>query len=84
MIPENISGSDIVAALAYIDQNRVPPRRDSTVWDLIYKGKRYPPKYVICIANRYINGIELIGNEFSGGPEANSFLEIRGFEIVPK
>jgi 5-methylcytosine-specific restriction protein A len=84
MIPENISGSNIVAAISYINQNGVPSRRDSTVWDLIYGGKRYPPKYVICIANKYVNGVELIGNEFGGGPETNSFLEARGFEIVPK
>jgi len=79
MIPENITGKHIKMAIDYIDQHGVPPRRGSTVYDLIYNGKSYPPKYVVCIAYKYTSGNELIGNEFSGGKETNNFLGNKGY-----
>lgn len=84
MIPTNIASSHITNAIREIDQNGVPPRRNSTRYDLLYDGQRYPPKYVVSIANRYANGIELSSYDFGGGPEANNFLRERGFEIIEK
>ena len=83
MIPINITSSHITTAIGEIDRDGVPARRNSTRYDLLYNGQRYPPKYVVSIANRYANGVELIYN-FGGGYETNSFLEHRGYTIVPK
>ena len=84
MIPINITSSHITSAIREIDRNGVPPRRNSTRYDLLYDGQRYPPKYVVSIANRYANGVELNSYDFGGGDETNGFLERRGFTIVQK
>ena len=84
MIPKNITSSHIISAIGKIDRDGVPPRRNSTGYDLLYNGRKYPPKYVVSIANRCPNGEELDYHKFSGGDETNNFLRQRGFEIVPK
>lgn len=84
MIPSNITRAHIISAIREIDRDGVPPRRNSTRYDLLYDGQRYPSKYVISIANRYVNGIELSSYDFGGGPETNNFLREHGFEIIEK
>lgn len=64
-----------------MDLNGVPQNRESTKYRLEYKGRTYPPKYLISIANKYVNGHELKPCEFSGGNESNEFLMNLGFEI---
>lgn len=83
-IPDNIAREHILKAIEYIDENGVPQKRQSTKYDLLYKEKRYPPKYVISIANKYINGKEHNSQEFYGGKQSNGFLRERGFDIVDK
>ena len=84
MIPTEIKRDHILSALIEIDRDGYAPRHGSTRWDLIHDGKSYPPKWSICIAGKYALGkmhrIEL----FSGGPEANDFLESRGFQVKEK
>jgi len=85
MIPINITSSHIISAIREIDRDGVPPRRNSKLYDLLYNGRRYPPKYVVSIANRYANGVELSPYDFGGGrDETNPFLRNRGFEIIDK
>lgn len=84
MIPENITREHLLRAIAEIRRNGIPPERDSTKFHLVFNGERFPPKYVISLANKFANGNELDPYEFSGGNETNSFLEARGFEIVPR
>ncbi len=84
MIPDNITKEDIKTALKEIDEQGISKERKSSVYNLIYEGKTYPPKLVISIANRYTNGIELDSNKFSGGQETNEFLKTKGFEISQK
>lgn len=83
-IPENILREHILKAIEYIDENGVPKKRQSTKYDLLYKAKRYPPKYVISIANKYSNGKEFESQVFYGGKQSNDFLKKRGFDIVDK
>jgi len=83
MIPSNIKKEHILKAIEYIDKNGVPPGRGSTVFVLEYDGKRYPPKYVISIANKYANGEELDGQKFISH-EANRVLSRLDFKIVTK
>lgn len=84
MIPANITCDDIRQAMREIDDHGVPVRRQSNLYDILYNGTRYPPKYTIGLANRFANGRELEYTRFNGGEEANSFLLRRGFAIVPK
>lgn len=83
-IPNNINEEHIIQALTYIDENGVPERNESTRYDLFYKNRLYPPKYVISVANKFAHGSLLPLDQFSGGKEANSYLKQRGFIIIPK
>ncbi len=80
MIPKEITEEHILRAINEIDRNGVPTKRESTKYNLIYKGKEYPPKYVISRACFYATGEELDNEEFSGGTETNTFLESLGFK----
>ena len=60
---------------------------DSTKYDLLWKGHRFPPKVVVRKAVQIEHGIDLPESEFSGGRHAghaNAVLEACGFVIVPK
>jgi len=82
MIPKNIDQDHILKAIREIDKNGIPEGRKSRKFQLFYNGKYHPPKYVISLANRYANGMELEPSEFSGGQETNSFLKKLGFKVV--
>lgn len=84
MIPENITREHIIKALEEIDKSEVPPQRDSEIYDLEHNNKKYPPKYVISMANKYANHNELNPSAFSGGDESNRFLRSLGFTIINK
>lgn len=84
MIPDNITRANVIKALEQIEREGIPKNRQSTKHDLIYQGKRFPPKFVISKANFYANQEELHSNRFSGGDETNSYLLELKFEIVPK
>ena len=85
MIPDNINKDYILKAIDEIKKaNAIPSGRESTKYDLVFEENRYPPKYVVSLANKYANGEELDSSTFSGGDETNGFLRDRGFEIVNK
>lgn len=84
MIPGNIKKEHILMAIEYICKNGVPPNRVYKKYFLEYNSKKYPPKYVISIANNYANGEELDPQKFNGGHETNDFLKRLGFKIVNK
>jgi len=85
MIPINITSFHITSAIREINRSGVPTHRKSKGHDLLDGGQRYPPKYVISVANKYPNNVELDYRKFNGGrQETNPFLESRGFTIVPK
>lgn len=84
-IPGNITREHIIQAIKDIDVNGYPEKNESRKYDVFYNGKRYPPKVVISLANKFANGIILDVSEFSGGEEfANKFLKERDFEIIQK
>jgi HNH endonuclease len=85
-IPDTIEHGHIRSALSEIlkqGDESIPKNRKSTKFDISSENKRFPPKYVICIANKYVNHVEL-SSRFNGGTETNNFLEALGFEIVFK
>ncbi|MCF4101037.1 AAA family ATPase [Gillisia sp. M10.2A] len=86
MIPDNLERIHIEKALAEIDQNGVQNGEQSTTYDLIHNAKRYPPKLVLSLANKYANGNELDRLSFTGGENTKAFKLLRnhGFHIESK
>lgn len=82
-IPE-ITKQDIIRALQYIDKAGVPFHNQSTKYELVTEnGKRYPPKYVVAVADHLTNGAELSTDSFNS-TDAKVYLEGLGFAIEPK
>jgi 5-methylcytosine-specific restriction protein B len=84
MIPNDVTRDDIIEAMAlFDDEQRGQGRYDGWKSDgrfkyaIEYGGKLYPPKQIISLAA----GIER--QMFSGGEEANSFLDKLGFTVSP-
>lgn len=79
-----LNRQDIVEALTYIDVNGVPSVHQSVRYELIGEnGKKYPPKYVIAVANHLANGGEISTATFHG-TEARVFLQQQGFPVEVK
>ncbi|WP_374538583.1 DUF3427 domain-containing protein [Chitinimonas taiwanensis] len=59
---------------------------DSTDFDLVYDGHRFPPKAVLGVAAQRVVGRPLTADEFAGGEASPCFAILRalGFEIVKK
>lgn len=81
MIPTVIKKEHVLKAIEFIDKNGVPKNRLSKKFFLIYKGRKYPPKYVVSLAYKFVSGRELDPERFSGGIETNTFLRKLGFKI---
>jgi len=81
MIPSNITRHHVLDAIREIDRDGIPPARESRDFQLIFQGRNYPPKYVVSLANRFVNGKELDASEFITH-EANRFIQRQGFEVV--
>ena len=74
----------IIDALKYIDKNGVPDHNQSTKYELVTAdGKRYPPKYVLAVADHLANGTVISTDGFNT-VEARSYLESQGFTIETK
>jgi hypothetical protein len=82
MIPQNITREHIRQMAVWIDENGIPDDRKPRKYHVIVDGKKYPPPYIICIANRYANGIELPAYAVNAS-EALRFLKKKGFQITP-
>ncbi len=85
-LPENIRPEHIVQAIHKIEKEGIPPQAHSSTYDVLYEGKRFPPKLVLSYANIFANGVALNRNEFEGGIGTPCFkiLEENGFTIVTK
>ena len=74
----------ISEALRYIDENGVPFHNQSTKYELVTEdGKRYPPKYVVAVANHLANGKDISTKGYNA-VEAKSYLEGQDFTIEEK
>ena len=74
----------VIEALKYIDENGVPFHNQSTKYELVADdGKRYPPKYVVAVADHLANGTDITTDGFNA-VEAKSFLEGQGFTVETK
>ncbi|MRG44262.1 DUF3578 domain-containing protein [Chitinophaga sp. SYP-B3965] len=85
-LPKNITKNHLLDAIAKIDKEGIPVNGDSRYYDVIYKGKAYPPKLIVSYANLFANGSILDRDTFEGGlgTECFKLLEMNGFEIMKK
>ncbi len=54
-IPNNIKKEHILKALLMIDKEGISNYGESDLYDVLYDGKRYPPKLVVSKANFFAN-----------------------------
>lgn len=81
MIPrDKITFEHLRRAAALIREKGVPASRESTRFVALVDHTVCPPKYLVSVAARLATGKELAPSEFSGGDEANQFLQ--GFEGI--
>ena len=74
----------VIEALKYIDENGVPFHNQSTKYELVTDdGKRYPPKFVVAVADHLANGTDISTDGYNA-VEAKSYLENQGFTIETK
>lgn len=79
-IPSNITEANIHQAVEEIGDSTIPANRASRIYDLVIDNHRYPPKYVLGIANKHANGEELDDRDFTA-PQAVAFLRKLGFQV---
>ena len=84
MATPKIKKEHVVEALKYIDENGVPFHNQSTKYEIVTDdGKRYPPKYVVAVADHLANGTNISTDGYNA-VEAKSYLENQGFTIETK
>jgi len=85
-VPKNITKEHLLKAIARIDSEGIEKGSHSSTYDVLFEGKRYPPKLVVSWANKFANGNVLDRKFFKGGIKSDNFrvLKNQGFEIVEK
>jgi 5-methylcytosine-specific restriction protein B len=85
-VSEALTETNILDAISEIDRRGIAPGEKSSTYDLIFQAKRYPPKLVYALANKYANGMELDRSTFHGGEGTTCFktLSKHGFHIERK
>jgi hypothetical protein len=85
-LPDTITRADILAAIEAFDNGAAHRFADSTGYDILFEGHRYPPKAIVGIAARSVTGVDYGPEDFSGGRGSKCFgiLQRAGFEIVEK
>ncbi|MGN0931140.1 MAG: McrB family protein [Thermoguttaceae bacterium] len=79
-----VKKQDIIDALKFIDEKGVPEHNTIVKYVLASEnGKKYPPKYVIAVANHLANGADISTDSFGSG-DARNLLERLGFAIETK
>ncbi len=82
MIPDGIRREHVLAAMARIDRQGVPARREGRTFEVRHEGRTYPPKLLVSVACEVATGRPLPSRLFTGGPETNGFLRRLGFTVA--
>lgn len=70
-----VKEQDIINALKYIDEHGVPDKNKSTKYELVTEdGEKYPPKYVIAVADHLANDVKIATGHFDA-VEAKQYLQ---------
>src|SRR6266487_501951 len=85
-LPDRITRKDVLKAISALDKKTPHRFADSTKFDVLHLGKRYPQKTVVGIAARKYSKTELGPRDFKGGLGSKCFriLDRLGFKIVLK
>lgn len=85
-IPSGIRESHVVRAISDYESGEPHDFAESTGYDLLYRGRRYPPKAILGLAAFYVIGHSLKPSDFKGGLHSKCFriLAGLGFSIVAK
>jgi 5-methylcytosine-specific restriction protein A len=85
-LPTSIPQIRIVDAIRSFDAGAPHRFGRSTTYDVLYEGRRYPPKAIVGLAAEAITGRSFGPNDFSGGLDSKCFkiLWDAGFEIIFK
>jgi hypothetical protein len=86
-IPKGLTREHLLRAIADLDAGVEHPFGAPTGYEVVHKGKRYPPKAVIGLAFRHFSGQILRPEDFSGGEapgQANFVLRELGFTVERK
>lgn len=85
-IPDGISKQDIIRAIRDLESGIPHEFGESRLHDVLYEGKRYPPKAVIGLAARRLLGHPLTPDDFHSGEtsKCHRLLKGHGFVIKPK
>ena len=85
-VPDGITREDVLEALRDLDAGLDHGAGQSRLYDVLFEGRRYPPKAVVGLAARRVMGRAVAHNEFPAGKGTKCFrvLESLGFEIVEK
>ncbi len=85
--PAGITREDVLGAIEWFRSHGYPLTfKDSTDYDVLHEGGRYPPKVLASLAARRLRGRFMFSDEFRGGFGTPCFrlLEDAGFQIAPK
>lgn len=86
-LPDALTPEAVTEGIALFEEGQVPHEFvDSTKFDLLQAGKRYPPKAIAALAAYRQTGELLTPRDFTGGAESKCFRLLRdaGFRVVPK
>jgi hypothetical protein len=85
-IPEGITRDDVEKAIQRLAAGVSHPFGKSREWDVVYGGKRFPPKAVLGLAAERVAGRQLGPHDFQSGGESkcNRILGELGFPPVHK
>lgn len=85
-LPPGITRKHLEKAIARLDTGEKHYFADSTGYDVLFNGRRYPPKAVVGVAAKEVTGEDLRPRDFTGGIGSACFrvLERNKFEIVSK
>ena len=84
MAVPKLKKQDIIDALKFIDETGVPKHNESTRYMLVTEdGKKYPPKYVVAVADHLANSTDISTESFNS-VDAKNYLENLGFSIETK
>jgi len=73
MVPDQIDRQHVISALDRLRRVGVPSRRESTKFDLLCEGERFPPKYTLGLAAEEATGEELDPESYGAGTRRTLF-----------
>lgn len=85
-IPDGLEKADVLQGIEDYKKRKEHRFADSTGYDLVYEGERFPPKAILGLAAARINGQPLKPGDFKGGKGSKCFriLKDLGFVVSAK